>query len=92
VRGRFYHLHYRPNGLDTARLGVAVAKKLAKRANTRNLVKRIARELFRRERASLPACDLIARLQVSPIGVSRAQLNQDLRTLFTRLPRPSATD
>jgi ribonuclease P protein component len=90
LRGQFYHLHYRPNGLDTARLGVVVAKKLAKRANVRNLVKRIAREIFRRERATLPACDLIARLQASPAGISRAQLNQDLRTLLTRLPRPSA--
>ena len=33
LRGRFYMVHYRPNGLDTARLGVVVAKKLAKRAN-----------------------------------------------------------
>ena len=32
LRGRYYMLHYRPNGLDTARLGVVVAKKLAKRA------------------------------------------------------------
>jgi putative membrane protein insertion efficiency factor/ribonuclease P protein component len=63
LRGRFYMVHYRPNGLDTARLGVVVAKKLAKRANVRNLVKRIAREIFRRQRAALPAMDLVVRLQ-----------------------------
>ncbi|MDR2688883.1 MAG: ribonuclease P protein component [Azoarcus sp.] len=86
LRGRFYVLYYRPNSLDTARLGVVVAKKLAKRANVRNLVKRIARELFRRERAGLPNHDLIARLQAPVTHATRAELNQDFRALLTRLP------
>ena len=64
LRGRFYMVHYRPNSLDTARLGVVVAKKLAKRANVRNLVKRIAREIFRRQRAELPARRALAQ----PLG------------------------
>src|SRR5262245_45596093 len=41
LRGRFLSVHYRPNGLATARMGVVVAKKLARRAVLRNLVKRI---------------------------------------------------
>lgn len=80
-------LHYRPNGLDTARLGVVVAKKLAKRANVRNLLKRIARELFRRHRAELPAHDLVVRLHAPVAGATRAELNLDLLALFRRLPR-----
>jgi len=87
LRGRFYMLHYRPNGLDTARLGVVVAKKLAKRANTRNLVKRIARECFRRNRESLPAVDMVVRLHASVATATRAEMNQDLLALFQRLPR-----
>ena len=87
LRGRFYILHYRPNGLDTARLGVVVAKKLAKRANTRNLVKRIARELFRRHRESLPALDMVVRLQAPVAKATRAELNQDLLALLQKLPR-----
>ncbi|MCM8566521.1 ribonuclease P protein component [Thauera linaloolentis] len=87
LRGRFYMLHYRPNGLDTARLGVVVAKKLAKRANTRNLVKRIARELFRRNRESLPAVDMVVRLHAPVAKATRAEMNQDLLALFQRLPR-----
>ncbi|MDR1855158.1 MAG: ribonuclease P protein component [Azoarcus sp.] len=86
LRGRFHTLHYRPNGLDTARLGVTVAKKLAKRACVRNLVKRIARETFRRERAALPPCDLIVRLHAPVTAASRAELGQDLLDLFNRLP------
>lgn len=80
-------LHYRPNGLDTARLGVVVAKKLAKRANVRNLVKRIAREIFRRQRSTLPAHDLIARLHAPVAAATRADLNRDLLALLARLPR-----
>lgn len=88
MRGKYYMLHYRPNDLGTARLGVVVAKKLAKRANVRNLVKRIAREIFRRERVNLPAADLIARLHAPVALATRADLNRDLRQLLERLPRP----
>lgn len=87
LRGRFYMLHYRPNGLDSARFGVVVAKKLAKRANVRNLVKRIAREIFRRQREATPACDLIVRLHAPVANATRAELNQDLLQLLSRLPQ-----
>jgi ribonuclease P protein component len=85
LRGYFYTLHYGPNGLDTARLGVIVAKRLAKRAKVRNLLKRIAREIFRRRRVDLPACDLIVRLHAPVAAASRARLNQDLHQLLDRL-------
>jgi len=87
LRGRFYILHYRPSELDTARLGVVVAKKLAKRANVRNLVKRIARENFRCQRVDLPAMDLVVRLHAPVAKATRAELNLDLLTLLQRLPR-----
>lgn len=85
LRGRFYTLYYRPNELATARLGVTVAKKLVKRANGRNLVKRIAREVFRRQRENLPSCDLVIRLH-APVGTTRrTELNTDVRQLLGRL-------
>lgn len=80
-------LHYRPNGLDTARLGAVVAKKLAKRANVRNLVKRIAREIFRRQRVHIAPYDLIVRLHAPVATATRAEINQDLLQLLARLPR-----
>lgn len=58
-------LYVRPNTLGHARLGVVVAKRLAPRAVTRNLVKRITRELFRK--AELNAVDCIVRLS-QPLG------------------------
>jgi len=86
LRGRFYTLYYRPNELDTARLGVTVAKKLVKRANGRNLVKRIAREVFRQQRENLPTCDLVIRLHAPTQAARRAELNMDVRQLLGRLP------
>lgn len=85
MRGRYFMIHYRPNELPSARMGVVVAKKLAKRANVRNLVKRIAREQFRRRRAALPAVDMIVRLNAPVARASRAMINQDLTQLFDRL-------
>lgn len=58
-------LYVRPNSLTHARLGVVVAKRLAPRAVTRNMIKRLARELFRK--AELPALDCIVRLN-KPLG------------------------
>lgn len=86
LRGRFYTLYYRPNELSTARLGVTVAKKLVKRANGRNLVKRIVREVFRRQRENLPACDLVIRLHAPTKAARRAELNMDIKQLLGRLP------
>ena len=87
LRGRFLTVHYRPNGLATARMGVVVAKKLARRAVLRNLVKRISRELFRMSRGALPCLDLVIRLSAPAAGASRFQLRDDLQGLLARLPR-----
>lgn len=79
-------LHYRPNGLPGARLGVVVAKKLARRANVRNLVKRIVREQFRRRRVGLPAVDIVMRLHAPVDAATRRMLNEDVVRLLERLP------
>jgi len=86
LKGRWFTLHYRPNGLESARLGVIVAKKLARRAYLRNLLKRIVRENFRTMRHTLPPHDLVVRLHAKVDGVTRKMLNQDVAGLLTRLP------
>lgn len=85
VKGRYFIVHYRPNEGKTARMGVVVAKKLAKRAKVRNLVKRIAREQFRVRRGELPAVDLVIRLHARVSGATRAMIHADLLQLFGRL-------
>lgn len=84
-RGRLLIMHYRPSESNTARLGVIVAKRFAKRANQRNLVKRIMREQFRRIRATLPAYDIVVRLNAPLAGATRAAINDDMSALLGRL-------
>ncbi|WP_317925068.1 MULTISPECIES: ribonuclease P protein component [unclassified Cupriavidus] len=62
-RSTHFVLYVRANGLAEARLGVVVGKKFAPRAAERNLVKRMARELFRQRRDQLSGRDVLLRLQ-----------------------------
>ena len=51
------------NSLDYPRLGLIVAKKVAKRANKRNYMKRVLREWFRLHKHEMPAVDIIIRVR-----------------------------
>lgn len=70
-------LYVRPNNLGHARLGVIVAKRFAPRAVTRNLVKRLARELFRK--ADMGAVDCIVRLSKPWVGREDSASSRTLR-------------
>ena len=66
-----------------------MAKKLARRAVQRNLLKRLAREAFRHAHGSLPSYDLVLRL-ARPPGKSleieaRAAWRADVDKLLVRL-------
>lgn len=56
-------IHYQPNTLNTARLGLVVGKKIAKSAVARNYMRRVLRECFRLQQHNLPAVDLVIRVQ-----------------------------
>lgn len=91
LRGRYFDLHYLSGNAATARLGLIIAKRLARRAVQRNLLKRIAREAFRHARPALPNYDLVLRLTKSPGSLldSEARLSwrADIERLLARLPR-----
>jgi ribonuclease P protein component len=87
VKGRFFVLHYKPSSLVTSRFGVVVAKKLVRRAVQRNLIKRLARDIFRNVRATLGMHDLILRVHSTVASASRSDLREDMQLLFRRLPR-----
>src|SRR5699024_1996593 len=57
VRGTFFLLRYGPSEGPTARLGLAVSRKVSPRAVERNRIKRQIRESFRRHRPDLPNVD-----------------------------------
>ena len=55
-------VHYQPNNLNTARLGLVVGKKVAKNAVDRNYMRRVLRECFRLQQYDIPAVDLVIRV------------------------------
>lgn len=85
IRGRYFTLHVRPSDLGTARLGLVVAKKLARRAAQRNMIKRLARESFRLRRATMPHFDVVLRLTGSPRDATRKALRDELEHLFGKV-------
>ncbi|MEX3548485.1 MAG: ribonuclease P protein component [Burkholderia sp.] len=74
-RSAHFVIYGKPTGGD-ARLGLVIGKKFAPRAVMRNLVKRLARDAFRRRRAEFVGWDLLFRLhtrfdtKVMPSAVS----------------------
>ncbi len=70
-------LYVRPNSLGHARLGVVVAKRFAQRAVTRNLVKRLSRELFRK--AELGSVDCIVRLSKPLVARQQSASSRSLK-------------
>lgn len=86
-------MHYRSNEGDGARLGLVIAKKLARRAVLRNLLKRLGREAFRQTRADLPPFDLVLRLAkpvVKAERVTRQVLRAEIDALLRRFRERAA--
>jgi len=68
-----------------ARLGLAVSRRVSKRAVRRNRIKRIARDSFRRHRADLPACDVLLIARASADAQDNATLHAELVALWRRI-------
>jgi ribonuclease P protein component len=83
--GRCFHLRYRDNALGHARLGLAISKRVSKRAVERNRIKRLLRESFRRVRHQLPAVDLMVMAREQAAGVPGADLLTELDLLWKKL-------
>ena len=77
--------YFRKNSLKNARLGMIVRKDRAKKAVTRNLIKRITREEFRAQQASLIGLDIVVVAQHSAGKVERQELHQQLKMLFHQI-------
>jgi ribonuclease P protein component len=83
--GRCFHLRYRSNELGHARLGLAISKRVSKRAVERNRIKRLLRESFRRVRDQLPAIDLMVMAREQAAGVPGPQLLAEIEQLWKKL-------
>jgi ribonuclease P protein component len=64
VNGKYLAVHYMPNSLDYVRLGIVVGKKIARRAVSRNYIKRVIREVFRLNCQSSRSLDIVVRVNL----------------------------
>ncbi|HWX65845.1 MAG TPA: ribonuclease P protein component [Rhodanobacter sp.] len=83
--GRCFHMRYRDNELGHARLGLAISKRVSKRAVERNRIKRLLRESFRRVRHQLPSVDLMVMAREQAAGVPGSQLLAEIDGLWKKL-------
>ncbi len=61
--GVYLKIYYKPNELPNSRLGLITSKRIAKRANKRNYMKRLTRELFRQNNADwLKSYDVVVKV------------------------------
>jgi ribonuclease P protein component len=77
-----FTLYARKGVLPYARLGLVVAKRLAPRAVTRNTIKRMCREVFRKK--ELEAMDYIVRLSASPASRNAPATGAGLKQLLRK--------
>ncbi|PWK92535.1 ribonuclease P protein component [Fulvimonas soli] len=83
--GRCFSVRYRPSEQGLARLGLAVSKRVSKRAVERNRIKRLVRESFRRMRAQLPPLDVMVMAREQAAGQPGPVLLAELEQLWRRL-------
>ena len=82
---REFSVYIRSNELDHPRLGLAISKKSAKKAVTRNLIKRIIRENFRINQDKLKGWDIIFVAKFAAGQSSRQELHAVVESICNRL-------
>lgn len=66
------------NGLKSARLGLAIAKRHVRRASDRNRIKRVARETFRLNQHKLAGIDFVVMARTAAIQADNESLSRSL--------------
>jgi ribonuclease P protein component len=85
IATRSFVAEYRPSTKGLARMGVAISRRVSKRAVDRNRIRRTIRESFRRQRAALPAIDVLVIARSLAAQQINAALRADLDTLWRKL-------
>lgn len=80
----------RSNGLDHARLGLAIARKQLPRAVARNRIKRLARESFRQHQRELAGMDVIVMVRRGIGERSNSEIFTQLEALWRKLRKKLA--
>jgi ribonuclease P protein component len=87
VSGSYFVLFGERSATASDRIGITATRKLGP-AVTRNRIKRIVREIFRRSVPSgSPPLDVVVNVRASALGVSFERLTDDLVSRFGELRR-----
>jgi ribonuclease P protein component len=81
IATRYGAFHVCNNGLEYARLGITVSRKVSKRAVERNRIKRAVREYFRKNKTSMTGMDIVFTAFPGCAGLG----NQDIRLVIEGL-------
>lgn len=93
LNGTLFAIRYGPGAAADARMGMAVSRKVSKRAVDRNRIKRVVRESFRQRRATLPLLDMLVIARSAAAAADNATLRAELERLWSRLdPAPVRPD
>ncbi len=87
VANRYWTVLGRVHNEGDARLGMAIAKKRAKHAVTRNRIKRVCRESFRLSGETLSGIDVVVMNRDAAASASRQELRSSLDELWVKLSR-----
>ena len=85
ISAKYLAVHYQPNQIGHARLGLVVGKKVAKRAVDRNYMRRVLREFFRVQQYEINHVDLVIRVQKKFEKEDFVQVKQEFVTLIAKV-------
>ena len=89
VGSRHFSAEVATNPVGTARLGLAISRRVSKSAVHRNRIKRVARDSFRRVRDRLRDVDVLLIARASADAEDNAGLRDDLARLWERIAAPA---
>lgn len=82
ISNSLFRIHHAP--AETARLGLAVSKRVSPKAVVRNRIRRQIRESFRLKRAELAPCDYIVLARPATATATPTELRTALDQLWQR--------
>jgi len=92
VSSRHFKAEYQASPSGIARLGMAVSRRVSKRAVQRNRIRRVIRECFRLHRHELPTFDLLLIARTSAVEQTNEVLRDDLQILWQKLTALKESD